>query len=487
VNAPYEIGRASGRAFREALRDQLQRILDDDAEARGIPRVRLAAITEGAPGGAARRGYGGRGGAAVPGVRTHGAPSGPDREPSYPSEPERERGAKPPPREFTPEPGERGPPTEQFEPPLPKERPEPPAEQQPDVPLPQARPEQPPQPEQPERPAEPEVPLPRPRQEPPRIDPPEPGEEPIVGAASTYDPTRPGWREGGMGTASGERYDPEATAAIQTSLRDRFGGVRSGKPSGYAIVEDGTGKRIIAKINDVGTLTPGRIIDLSRASMREFDPSLKRGVIPGVKVTPLPYGADYPTGPVGRELSALTMGALQKRLGTGGAQEAANVVRGVPPGDYVKESQARATRNLPISPELKNILEYAGRKAGIRPEVFSGQEAAGGHRTGSHRHDVGPGKLGAADVYLRDAKTGLPLDSNRPEDRKRIAKFLEEAARAGATGMGHGPGYMKPNATSKAHIWRRSGQGNDLAQRRVGSAGLPPGAGHADGSKTVGR
>ena len=42
----------------------------------------------------------------------------------------------------------------------------------------------------------------------------------IVGAASTYNPFRPGWREGGPSTASGERYDPSVwAAAIKTSLR----------------------------------------------------------------------------------------------------------------------------------------------------------------------------------------------------------------------------------------------------------------------------
>jgi rare lipoprotein A len=42
----------------------------------------------------------------------------------------------------------------------------------------------------------------------------------IVGTASTYNPYRPGYREGGPETASGERYDPSAwTAAIQTGLR----------------------------------------------------------------------------------------------------------------------------------------------------------------------------------------------------------------------------------------------------------------------------
>jgi rare lipoprotein A len=52
----------------------------------------------------------------------------------------------------------------------------------------------------------------------------------IMGIASTYNPFRPGYRSGGGETASGEPYDPTAwTAAIQTNLRERFGGVRFGK------------------------------------------------------------------------------------------------------------------------------------------------------------------------------------------------------------------------------------------------------------------
>jgi rare lipoprotein A len=52
----------------------------------------------------------------------------------------------------------------------------------------------------------------------------------IIGIASTYNPYRPGNRSGGTETASGEPYDPTAwTAAIQTGLRDKFGGVRYGK------------------------------------------------------------------------------------------------------------------------------------------------------------------------------------------------------------------------------------------------------------------
>ena len=119
----------------------------------------------------------------------------------------------------------------------------------------------------------------------------------IVGAASMYNPYRPGPREGDLNTASGERYDPsEWTAAIKTSLRKKFGGVRHGASPKYALVE-AAGKKAIVKINDVGPLTPGRIIDFNERTMRHFDPSLRLGVVYGVTVTPL-SGDDWTPGPI---------------------------------------------------------------------------------------------------------------------------------------------------------------------------------------------
>src|SRR4249920_136634 len=109
----------------------------------------------------------------------------------------------------------------------------------------------------------------------------------IVGAASTYNPFRPGWREGGPNTASGERYNPSVwAAAIKTSLREKFGGVLYGARPKFALVE-AVGKKVIVKINDVGPLTPGRIIDLNERTMRYFDPDLQLGVIRDVIVKPL--------------------------------------------------------------------------------------------------------------------------------------------------------------------------------------------------------
>ncbi len=120
----------------------------------------------------------------------------------------------------------------------------------------------------------------------------------IVGMASMYNPFRPGWREGGPETASGERYDPSGwAAAIKTSLREKFGGVQYGAKPKYALVE-AVGKKVIVKINDVGPLTPGRIIDLNERTMRYFDPSLSLGVISGVRVMPL-SGDSWTPGPIG--------------------------------------------------------------------------------------------------------------------------------------------------------------------------------------------
>jgi peptidoglycan lytic transglycosylase len=121
----------------------------------------------------------------------------------------------------------------------------------------------------------------------------------IIGTASSYNPYRHSDGSGGFQTASGEFYDPAAwTAAIQIDLRARAGGVRYGRfyqPT-FVLVESG-GKRAIVKINDVGPLKPGRVIDLNERAMRYFDPYLRRGLLPDVKLTLLP-GADWTPGPI---------------------------------------------------------------------------------------------------------------------------------------------------------------------------------------------
>jgi peptidoglycan lytic transglycosylase len=123
----------------------------------------------------------------------------------------------------------------------------------------------------------------------------------IVGTASIYNPyDEDSIDAGSVQTASGEPYDPTAwTAAIQTNLRERFGGVRYGKlyRPAYALVESGD-KQVIVKINDIGPLRPDRVIDLNERSMRYFDPFMRRGLIPDVKITVLP-GEDWTPGLVG--------------------------------------------------------------------------------------------------------------------------------------------------------------------------------------------
>jgi rare lipoprotein A (peptidoglycan hydrolase) len=55
---------------------------------------------------------------------------------------------------------------------------------------------------------------------------------------------------------------------------------------------------LIVKINDVGPLKSGRVLDLNERSMRYFDPFLAQGLIQDVTITLLP-GEDWSTGPVG--------------------------------------------------------------------------------------------------------------------------------------------------------------------------------------------
>jgi rare lipoprotein A len=127
-----------------------------------------------------------------------------------------------------------------------------------------------------------------------------PAGEEFIGIASTYNPNDPKDRFAGSGrTSTGELYDGDNwTAAIRTDLRWHFGGVRYGRnyQPVFALVE-GAGKKVIVRINDVGPLRPGRIIDLNARTMHYFDPSLKAGLIQDVKVTPL-FADDLAVGPV---------------------------------------------------------------------------------------------------------------------------------------------------------------------------------------------
>lgn len=123
---------------------------------------------------------------------------------------------------------------------------------------------------------------------------------PLKGAASTYNPNKPGYATGGQRLATGGTYNPNAyEAALQLGLAKRYQvGYGAGK-IGYALVESGT-RKLILKINDNGPLVPGRIIDLNEASMRYLSNGAlgnNSGVLPGVTVTLL-EGLNYSAGPV---------------------------------------------------------------------------------------------------------------------------------------------------------------------------------------------
>jgi hypothetical protein len=119
---------------------------------------------------------------------------------------------------------------------------------------------------------------------------------------------------------------------------------------------------------------------------------------------------------------------------------------------HVTEAQHGATyRKLPITPRLRNILNYAARQANVRVRVTSGGQrhvpgAAGkaikGVRTGSTRHDLALGALGAADVTLTDKATGKMLDMTNAADASKMGIFVEAAVAAGAVGVGAGVKYM---------------------------------------------
>src|SRR5262249_13959133 len=137
----------------------------------------------------------------------------------------------------------------------------------------------------------------------------------IVGIASTYNPFREGKIEGDIQTASGEPYDVSAwTAAIQMDLRNQFGGVRYGRlyQPAYALVESGN-KQVIVKVNDVGRLRPGRVLDLNERAMRYFDPFMTRGLLDDAKITFLP-GDDWTPGPLGTA-TMVDIAAVERRTG----------------------------------------------------------------------------------------------------------------------------------------------------------------------------
>jgi hypothetical protein len=149
--------------------------------------------------------------------------------------------------------------------------------------------------------------------------------------------------------------------------------------------------------------------------------------------------------------------------GRGPTVDASPVESGRAPNVVESNVENAQARRLPITKELRGILQEAGAATGLRADVYSGgQLSHGGPRAGSHRHDVDSGGLGSADLKLYDAKTGDLLDSRNPEDRARMARYVQETVARGATGIGHGLGYMGPNALhiggGAPNVWGEGGR-----------------------------
>jgi len=104
-----------------------------------------------------------------------------------------------------------------------------------------------------------------------------------------------------IGRAAQRQLPASATTRLRGPLRSKLLCVHGGGAR-YALVE-GVNKKVVVKINDVGPLEPGRIIDLNERAMRLFDPTLQRGLIPNVKVTPL-RGDHWTPGPIAGKVTA---------------------------------------------------------------------------------------------------------------------------------------------------------------------------------------
>ena len=81
----------------------------------------------------------------------------------------------------------------------------------------------------------------------------------------------------------------------------------------YALIESDD-RRLIVRINDVGPLAPGRVIDLNERAMRFFDATLERGLLPSVRITPLD-GSHWTPGPVDDDGAAVAVAmALARQI-----------------------------------------------------------------------------------------------------------------------------------------------------------------------------
>lgn len=137
---------------------------------------------------------------------------------------------------------------------------------------------------------------------------------------------------------------------------------------------------------------------------------------------------------------------------------------GSPPvvgGDgWLRYNNKGATRNKPISDDLRGRLGYLN-DMGITMEVFSGGqdgiETGSKQRVGSVRHDHG----NAADAFFY--KDGRRLDWGNEADRPIFEEIVRRGVAAGVTGWGAGPGYMQQGSMhvgmGNPGVWGAGGKG----------------------------
>lgn len=134
-------------------------------------------------------------------------------------------------------------------------------------------------------------------------------------------------------------------------------------------------------------------------------------------------------------------------------------------------------RDMPISPELEDILDRAAAAAGIdRVWVYSGgQPGSHGRRTGSTRHEHGR----AADLQLFVG--GAALKFTNASAPAPVRSFITECARLGATGIGAATDYMGPHGihvgfglTPEDHtriVWGKEGRSANAPEWLRAAAG----------------
>lgn len=134
----------------------------------------------------------------------------------------------------------------------------------------------------------------------------------------------------------------------------------------------------------------------------------------------------------------------------------------------VEQNQGGATRSQSVTEALKGQIAAAATAAGVNAEIYSGgQDETGPNRTGSHRHDHG----NSADLKLYttgpDGKRRY-LDMTNETDRVVMEKFIRESVKAGANGVGAGPGYM--GGRTNMHV----GGGSPMAWGAGGASANAP-------------